>query len=850
MKTVSMCLLFCTVHLFAEVIPPKPTNIGVYNITETSARMSFKDLSTNEEGFRVYHNLIKIAEIPLKRGTGTYQYTNLLALNSCTLYTINLLAYNSEGESKSIRKSFRTKGCTPVVPINKRPIIDAGSDKATIVNKEVLIEGTASDSDGTVVSYQWKKGDTVLSDNTSFIYIPQEIGIDILTFIVKDNDGAISSQEIRVVVSKELIEEPPSTNLPKAPINIGAYNFKETSARLSFKDMANNEDGFRVLHNGTILAQIAPKEGEGKYQYKTLENLEMCTLYTVKVTSYNSVGESTPLSKSFKTQGCLLLNKAPIAKQGQNKSITIGDDVLVQGSGVDDDGRVISYQWTKGSEVLSTQATFTYRPTAIGIDTLTLTVTDNKGLTGSNDLKIFINGIDENNAIEAVNIADFNAIPNDNIDDTEAIRNALNVSGSIVMPTGVYIVKDLYREGTTIIDGNGSTFQTTLTNIGTSNNILTLKGDKIKIRGLVLDGNSKTQYPSQGTRVASLLHIYDSKNILLENIFIKDYNSQHYRQNLALGDPTHALRMNNDHTEDMFYNIFISFSRDIELKNIEQENIKIEGPLIYESDNIKIKNFHSSKSPAIWTSLHVVASDNILLENIEVTDGLMGSTGSSINFFANHHFTIKDVNITHKHGLDISNEVDITNIPTGRVRRDTSYGTFENCRFESYHPVQGYPTKNRHEALRFINVEFLPTRVDSGSYAVRFQNSGELFFDNCQFGNPNVPSRFNMNMGSVQKLTVQNSQFINTKFDGNGGESSYSASIYILGSEYGTLDILNNSFSGVDYTPVIFKKIAKENTSQKVKEFKFSNNISNEDEFHYGTIYKSLNLPIEKIVIE
>ena len=849
-----MCLLFCTVHLFAESIPPRPTNIGVYNITATSARMSFKDLSTNEEGFRVYHNLINIAEIPAKKGMGSYQYKNLLALKSCTLYTINLLAYNSEGESKSIRKSFRTKGCIPVDSVNKKPIINPVADKTAIINKGVLIEGTASDSDGKVVSYQWKKGDTVLTNSASFTYIPKKVGIDILTFIVKDNDGATASRNIRVVVSEKIVEEPPSTNRPKAPINIGAYNFKETSVRISFKDMANNEDGFRVIHNGTILAQIAPKEGEGKYQYKTLENLEMCTLYSVKVTSYNSVGESTPLSKSFKTKGCAILNKAPIPHPGRNKSITLGDDVLIQGSGIDPDGTIDSYKWTKGNDLLSEDANFTYRPTTIGIDTLTLTVTDNKGLTGSSDLKIFINPVPQPSDIKAVNISDFNAIPNDNIDDTEAIQNALNVSGSIVMPSGVYIVKNLYREGTTIIDGNGSTFQTTLTDVGTSKNILTLKTvkerDKIEIKGLILDGNSGTKFPSQGTKVASLLHIYDSANILLENIFIKDYNSQHYRQNLKLGDPTHALRMNNDHGADMFYNIFISFSRDIELKNIEQENIKIEGPLIYESDNITIKNFHSSKSPAIWTSLHVVASDNILLENVKITDGLMGSTGSSINFFANHHFMIKDVNITHKHGLDISNEVDISNIPTGRVRRDTSYGTFENCRFESYHPVQGYPTKKRHEALRFINVQFLPTRVDKGSYAVRLQNSGEVFFDNCIFGNPKIPSRFNMNMGSVQKLTVQNSKFINTTFNDHTAESDYAASIYIHGSEYGTLDIHNNSFSGINYTPVIFKRIAKQNSSQKVKEFIFLNNTSNEDEFYYGTFYKSFNLPIEKIVTE
>jgi len=642
-----------------------------------------------------------------------------------------------------------------------------------------------------------------------------------------------------------------ANTIPVAPINIGAYNFTATTARLSFKDMADNEDGFRVYHSGNIIAQVDAKEGTEKYHYVNLINLVSCKLYTIGLVSYNDSGESSPLMKSFRTIGCndSPANKIPSANAGVDKNVTIGSSINIVGSGSDSDGTIVSYEWKKGDAVLSNEAIFNYIPTTVGIDTLILTVTDNDGAKASDSLKVFVNDTNNSDGDDTipVDITAFGAIPDDGIDDTDAIETALAVSGSITMPTGVYNVKELTRFGKTVIYGNGSTFKATRTEVGTSSNILTLKteedSDRIWIKDLELDGDCPTQYPRVGDKVASLLHVYDSKNITLDNVNVKDYSSQYYRQNLELGDEPHHLRINNDHSLDMYHTVFIAFSKDIKIIGMEQKNIKIEGPLVYESDNIVIENFKSVDSVNIWTALHVVASDNITMNHVNISDGLVGSRGSSVNFFANHYFTISDVNTTHKHGFDISNEV--VGVPTGRVTRDTSYGTFKNCRFEGYHPVQGYPTKNIHEDLKFINTKFIPSRVEKGAYGVRLQKAGEVLFDNCTFGNENVITKFNMIMGDVRKLTVKNSIFINTEND-----KPLTASIYIFGGEYGKIYITNNSFSGVNYSPVLFRRNGspKYGTSGRVEEFRFTNNIANDDEFEYGTPYKNFDLTIDKIV--
>jgi hypothetical protein len=638
--------------------------------------------------------------------------------------------------------------------------------------------------------------------------------------------------------------------VPTAPINIGAYNFTATSARLSFKDMADNEEGFRVYYNGNIISHVGAKEGKGQYQYVNLTSLEPCKLYTIELVSYNGSGESDSLVKSFRTVGCDSPpqgNLIPIANAGVNKNIIIGNSITITGSGSDSDGEIVSYVWKKGEIVLSSNAVFDYEPEAIGVDKLTLTVTDNDGAKASDSMYVFVNDTedDDDNNITPIDITTFGAIPNDDIDDTEAIEMALSVSGSITMPTGIYRVKNLTRVGKTLIDGNGSTFKSIRTPVGTSSNILTLKtdkdGDRIWIRNLKLDGDCPTQYPRVGDIVASLLHIYDSKNILLDGIDIVDYSSQYY--DFKEGEQPEHLQINENHLLDMPYTIFITFSRDITMRNIEQKNIKIEGPLIYESDNIVVENFKSVDSINIWTALHIVASDNIIMRHVDISDGLVNSRGSSVNFFANHYFTISDVNTTHKHGFDISNEV--VNVPTGRVTRDTSYGTFINCRFEGYHPLQGYPTKNIHEELKFIDTEFIPSRGDGGAYGVRLQKAGEVIFNNCIFGNENISTRFNMIMGDARKLTISNSKFVNTKY-----EQPLASSIYIYGGEYGDINITGNLFSGVNYSPILLNRNGHSDygSSGIIKEFRFIDNIANEDEFEFGKYYKNLNFTIEKII--
>lgn len=90
-----------------------------------------------------------------------------------------------------------------------------------------------------------------------------------------------------------------------------------------------------------------------------------------------------------------LPNQPPTANAGPEQTVTDTDGngsevVTLQGIGSDVDGTIVSYEWSEGTTALGNTATIA--PTlGVGTHTLTLTVTDNEGATGSDTVEITVN---------------------------------------------------------------------------------------------------------------------------------------------------------------------------------------------------------------------------------------------------------------------------------------------------------------------------------------------------------------------------------------------------------------------------------------------------------------------------
>ena len=82
---------------------------------------------------------------------------------------------------------------------------------------------------------------------------------------------------------------------------------------------------------------------------------------------------------------------APVANAGTDQTVIVNEVVTFDGSGsTDSDGTIVSYAWDFGDTHTGSGVTTSHAYSAIGIYTVTLTVTDNDGLTGSDTAVITV----------------------------------------------------------------------------------------------------------------------------------------------------------------------------------------------------------------------------------------------------------------------------------------------------------------------------------------------------------------------------------------------------------------------------------------------------------------------------
>jgi hypothetical protein len=102
-----------------------------------------------------------------------------------------------------------------VLPPNAAPTANAGPDQGLTDGDNsgtevVTLNGSlSSDSDGTIASYVWRNGGTiVLSSATGNVVLP--VGVTTLTLTVTDNEGATGQDSVQITIN------PPSNNPPSA----------------------------------------------------------------------------------------------------------------------------------------------------------------------------------------------------------------------------------------------------------------------------------------------------------------------------------------------------------------------------------------------------------------------------------------------------------------------------------------------------------------------------------------------------------------------------------------------------------------------------------------------------------
>ncbi len=332
-STIGLSLLLSNL-LIAATIPNTPGEyVGVSNITENSARISYLDNSTDEDGFKVYiyDNTDGVLDasispnpiiVPANDGPSPYQYTNLTGLDPETFYEVRVTAFNEAGESEPTDPSsehggrFRTTGsCIPEMPGLYVGVYNVTESSARISFKD------NSDNEDGFKAYLYKYNTNQLVDT---ILIDAKEGVNDYQYATLSGLDANTLYKVEISAYNGCGESDTTTassqtngrikttqgECPAKPNEyVGVYNVTDTTARVSFLDNADNEDGFKVYlydynTNNLLDTQIvAPKAGVGRYQYTTLTNLTPNTLYKVGISAFNSSCESNQTQASSQTNG-------------------------------------------------------------------------------------------------------------------------------------------------------------------------------------------------------------------------------------------------------------------------------------------------------------------------------------------------------------------------------------------------------------------------------------------------------------------------------------------------------------------------------------------------------------------
>lgn len=304
--------------------------------------------------------------------------TNFTGLTVAGTYTFRLRVTDNNGAQATDDMNV------VVLPANVPPHVNAGADKTiTLPTNSTTVAGTSFDDDGTIASVSWQQ---ISGPNTAIIGSPNSPTTNItgmvqgnyfFKFTAFDNQSAQSSDTMKVTVNQAGNQSPNANAGPNITIHV------PTAVTVLNGSASSDPDG-------TIVAYLWTKiSGPNSFNIVTPSNsittvnglVPGTYVFTLTVTDNNGSVNSDNVT--------VIVNNPPTANAGN--PITVDWPIAttqLHGAGVDTDGTIASYSWTKlsGPTFNITNATVanpTLSNLQLGVYLFQLTVTDNDGGTGT-----------------------------------------------------------------------------------------------------------------------------------------------------------------------------------------------------------------------------------------------------------------------------------------------------------------------------------------------------------------------------------------------------------------------------------------------------------------------------------
>jgi|GEM_PF-237165 len=337
-----------------------------------------------------------------------------------------------------------TSTVTHSVTVTAPNVAPTAAFTSTATNLGVATDATSStDSDGSIVSYAWDFGDSSTASGVTASHTYAAAGTFTIALTVTDNSGATNTVSHSVTVI--------ATNI--APV--AAFSSTTNSLTASFDSSASADS------DGTI-ASYAWNFGDtttGSGASPTHTYLQPGS-YVVSLTVTDNRGGTNTVTHSVTV---VAANVAPTAA-----FTTTATDlaVAVNGSGsTDTDGTVASYAWDFGDGATASGSTANHTYAAAGTYTISLTVTDNKGATGTvtHPVSVLAANVPPVAAFGSTTTnlsAAFDASASTDSDGTIASYAwdfGDSKTGTGVSPTHVYTLPGSYVASLTVTDNRGGT---------------------------------------------------------------------------------------------------------------------------------------------------------------------------------------------------------------------------------------------------------------------------------------------------------------------------------------------------------------------------------------------------------
>jgi PKD repeat protein/archaellum component FlaF (FlaF/FlaG flagellin family) len=275
--------------------------------------------------------------------------------------------YSGSPGTATITATWQGTSESTTVFMNVVPVASFTETAHTVPTNELInFDASASyDSDGTITSYNWDFGDGNTATGITVSHTYSDNGSYSVTLTVTDNSGATDSAD----ATKTIINRPPVASFTETAETVN------TDEPITFDASDSSDPDGSIVNYSWDFGDGATGTGVSVQHAYSQEGT-----YTVTLTVTDDDG-ATDTTSATKT----VLNRIPIASFTESaETVSIGETIHFNASeSYDPDGTIVSYSWDFGDGNTATGFEVDHAYEDDGIYTVTLTVIDDDGATGS-----------------------------------------------------------------------------------------------------------------------------------------------------------------------------------------------------------------------------------------------------------------------------------------------------------------------------------------------------------------------------------------------------------------------------------------------------------------------------------